>query len=243
LSAILVAAPVAAHADDGATFQLWGNVTLAWIKNRQLTLGLDIEPKALVSKPSDQPEWATLEATPSIEYARGNWFDIVGELLVARTRQSDDVNTTEVTPRVGFRFHILSNLENDLLKERRPRRRLVLRDLLRLEWRNLYYSNDTPDSFGFRLRDRVELFYPVTRASLTDDGATYVLSDVEWFWTTQDLDERFASKQRARIGVGHRRSYAWRYEAVYVWDRSRHASTDGFTKADSAIDLRVRRVW
>jgi hypothetical protein len=38
---------MSAHADDGATLQLWGNVTLTWIKNHQLTVGLDIEPKAV----------------------------------------------------------------------------------------------------------------------------------------------------------------------------------------------------
>ena len=59
----------------------------------------------------------------------------------------------------------------------------------------------------------------------------------------QDLDERYASKQRVRAGIGHRRSHAWRVEALYIWDRSRQAATDGFTTSDYAIDVRVRRVW
>jgi hypothetical protein len=114
----LLASPVTA---DQPELQLWGNVTLDWIQSHQLTLGVDIEPKVLVSKPSDDPGWATLDVTPSVEYTRGAWFDTVGELLVARTRQTDDLNSTEITPRVGFRFHILSNLENDFLKEKLAR--------------------------------------------------------------------------------------------------------------------------
>ena len=231
-----------ARADDSNT-QLWGTATLNWIKSPQFTLGLDIEPKVVVSKPAADPAWATLDLTPSVEYTRGNWFDAVGELLVARTRQTDDVNTTEITPRIGFRFHILPNLANRFLNERLPKRRLVIRDYLRFEWRNLYYSTDEPDSSTFRMRNRFELQYPLNRSRVTDNGAVYGLSDVELFWTSEDLQERYASKERVRFGVGLRRSRAWRFEGVYVWDRSKKTATDGRTTADSAIDIRIKKVW
>jgi len=39
-------------------------------------------------------------------------------------------------------------------------------------------------------------------ARITDDGATYLISDVEWFWTREDVDERFANKERIRSGAG-----------------------------------------
>ncbi len=225
-----------------AETQLWGNVTLDWIKSHRLTFGADIEPKILVSKPPDAPGWATLDVTPSVEYTQGNWFDVVGELLLARTKQTDDLNSTEITPRLGFRFHVLSNVKNDLLKEKLPKRRLVVRNFLRLEWRHLDYSSDTPDSSTFRLRDRVEL-------DTRESSACYrrwrhvhperrgVVLDGE------DIEERYASKQRVRAGIGYRRSRAWRVEALYIWDRSRQAATDGFITSDYAVDVRVRRVW
>ena len=96
--------------------------------------------------------WATLDVTPSAEYTRGKWFDVVGELYLGRTRQTDDQDSTEVTPRIGFRFHLLSNIADDLRKERQPRRRLVLRNLARVEWRNLHYSDSTPSSLTIRYR-------------------------------------------------------------------------------------------
>jgi hypothetical protein len=233
----------AAGSADAQDFQLWGHFTLTRIESHQLTYGLDIEPKVLVAKPSDDPGWATLDVTPSIEYTRGQWVDVVGELLAARTNQTNDLNTTEITPRLGFRFHVLSNLRNDLVKERLSKRRLVVRDLLRLEWRNLYYSSGKPDSSSFRLRNRFEIEYPLNRRRIAENGAVYVLGDAEWFWTGEDLDERFASKERVRGGVGHRRSFPWRLEALYVWDRSRRTATDGFTTSASAAEVRVRRVW
>jgi len=233
-------APATAGAGD---FQIWGAVTLDWIKSHALTFKFETEPKVLVSKPPDNPGWAKLELTPGIEYSRGNWFDVIGDVVVARTRETDDRTTTEVTPRLGFRFHVLSNLRNDLLKEKHPTHRFVLRDLVRFEWRNLSYSDATPPSSAWRVRNRVETLMPLNRARVSDDGATYVVADAEWFWSVADQQERFANKQRVRAGIGHRYSYAWRFEALYVWDRSRDSANAGFTTADHAIDVRLQRVW
>jgi hypothetical protein len=85
--------------------------------------------------------------------------------------------------------------------------------------------------------------FPFNRRKVTDDGALYESSDVEWFWTHHDPPERFASKQRIRAGLGYRFNYAWRAEALYVWDRARDSADAEFTRADSALDIRVSRVW
>jgi len=228
---------------DDPNVQLWGEMTLAWIKSHHFTYSVDIEPKVLVAKPTGDPEWATLDVTPAVEFTHGRWLDTIGDLVLGWTKQSNDLNTTEVRPRVGVRFHILSNLRDDVLKERVSRRRLVLRNLLRFEWRNLYYSNDTPDSSTFRIRDRVETLYPLNKGKVTADGAIYLLADAEWFWTEDDLDERFASKERFRAGVGHRRSVRWRFEGLFVWERTRKEPTDTFETSDYALDVRVKRVW
>lgn len=230
-------------AADNPDVQLWGEMTLAWVKSHRLTYSADIEPKVLVAKPTGDPEWVTLDVTPAVEFAHGQWLDVIGDLVLGWTKQSNDLNTTEVRPRVGLRFHILSNLRDDVLKERVPRRRLVLRNLLRFEWRNLYYSTDKPDSSSFRIRDRVETLYPLNKAKVTADGAIYLLGDAEWFWTEDDLDERFASKERFRAGLGHRRNVRWRFEGLLVWERTRKEPTDTFNTSDYAVDVRVKRVW
>lgn len=236
---VLWASPAAAQTDT----QLWGDLTLSWIKSHTWTLGVEVEPKTLVSKPADKPGWTTLDVTPSAEYRHGKWLDVVGELHLGRTRQTDALDTTEVTPRIGLRFHLLSNLVADATKEREPRRRLVVRNLVRAEWRNLFYSNTTPQSATVRYRARVETLFPFNRRKVTDDGALYESADVEWFWTRHDPPERFASKQRIRAGLGYRFNYAWRGEALYVWDRARDSADAEFTRADSALDIRVSRVW
>jgi hypothetical protein len=238
---VVVLTPCAAVAQT--EMQLWGDITFSWVKNHRLTFGVDTEPQVLVSKPADDPGWATLNVTPSVEHTANKWFDILGELKLARTRQTNDLDSTEIAPRVGIQFHILTNLYDELARENRPKRRFVMRNLLRLEWRNFYYSNDQPDSSTRRLRDRVQVLYPLNRSSITDNGATYLQSDVEWFWPRNNPDERFANQQRIRAGVGYRRDRAWRVETLYVWDRSRNSANEGFSTTNHAIDLRVRRVW
>jgi hypothetical protein len=38
-------------------------------------------------------------------------------------------------------------------------------------------------------------------------------------------------------------SFPWRFETLYVWDRSRDSANQGLTTAGHALDLRIRRVW
>jgi Protein of unknown function (DUF2490) len=240
LLVITLFAPRAAAQTDK---QIWGELTLDWIKNHTFTFGVDVEPKLLVAKQSDEPGWSTVDVTPRVEVVRGKWFDLVGELHLGRTHQTDQQDSWEATPRIGLRFHLLSNVVGDLRKERQPRRRLVLRNFIRVEWRNLYYSDATPHTSTVRYRDRLEMQFPVNRPRVTDDGALYVSGDVEGFWSPDGVPERFASKQRVRAGLGYRWNYAWRLETLYVWDRSRDSAQSGFTTDDHALDLRLRRVW
>ena len=198
----------------------------------------------MLSKPDDDPGWVTLGLTPSVEYSRGEWLDAIGELFIAQTRQTDDLNSTEITPRIGVRLHLLSNLREELVKEKRPRHRVVLRNLARLEARNLFYSaDDKPNKSTIRFRDRVELMCALTRPRVTDNGATYALGDAEWFWQLDDVTERYANKQRFRGGLGYRRSSEWRFEGLLIWDRSRNTLDEPFSTSDIVIDLTVKRVW
>jgi hypothetical protein len=223
---------------------VWADFKLQWVKSNQLALGLEVEPKLLVSKPSNDPGWATVDVTPSVELTRGNWVDLLGELLIARTKQTDHVDSTEFTPRLGLRFHLLSNLRDELFKERQPKRRLVIRDLVRFEWRNLYYSTDKSNSSTFRIRDRIEVEFPFNRQRVTDEGAVYAMSDGEWFWTSSNPpDERYASNKRVRAGVGDRISRTWCGEGLYIWDQSRDSIDNGFRTSDNVIQVTVRRVW
>ena len=234
-----------------ANLQLWGNFTIDWQKADRLTYVFDLEPKVLVSVPPDKPGWWTIDLTPSAEYAVKKWVDLTGEFLAGYTSQSDDVRSVELTPRVGLRFHLFSRgvpvrLAGHVVQDRElpPKRRIVVRDYLRVEWRNLFYSDDTPMNSSARLRNRLEMQFPLNRGLVTSDGARYVLADWEWFVPLpDDVTERFANKQRIRAGLGWRRNREWRFEGLYIWERSLDTTNDGFTTSDNVINLRVKRVF
>ena len=244
--ALLLATPAVAQTN----LQLWGNLTLDWVKSPRLAYELDLEPKVLLAAPEGEPGWHAMDVTPNVEYAWKSWLDLVGEAVVGYTQQTDDVNSWEATPRAGARFHLFSRdlptavPDRPLQKEYPPRRRVVVRDLARVEARNLFYTGaGTGTSSSVRFRNRLEVLAPLNRARLSDDGARYILADWEWFIPLGDPEERFANKQRIRAGVGYRRSARWRYELLYMWTRSRNTIEDGFTTNDNIIDIRIKRVF
>jgi hypothetical protein len=241
IAMLLVSAPVVSAQ---TTTQLWGNLTFDWVKSDRLVYGLDFEPKVVLDRPEGEPGWRNLDVTPNVELSPRSWFDLVAETTIGRTIQTDDVDSTEVTPRLGARFHLLSRDRRFYSREQAPRRRVVWRDLVRVEWRNFFYSGgDTESDSTARIRNRLEFLMPLNKERITDDGARYVLSDWEWFIPLDDPDERFANRQRIRAGLGYRRSFNWRYELLYIWTRSRDTIDDGFSTNENIIDIRVKRVF
>lgn len=240
----LLIGPAAATAQTDV--QLWSNLTFDWAKSARLVYELDVEPKLLVKKPEGEPGWRNVDLTPNVEYSPTGWFDLVGEATVGYTRQTDEVNSFEVSPRVGIRFHFLSRYVDAVVRKREmsPNRRLVVRDLMRVESRNLFYggAGSGTDS-SWRFRNRIEVLLPLNGPTLAGDRVLYALSDWEWFVPIDEPDERFANRHRVRAGFGYRRTASWRYEFLYMWTRSRNTIEDGFETSDNIIDFRVKRVF
>jgi hypothetical protein len=240
---MLLVLPAPAAAQTNAQF--WGTLTINWLKSDQLNYELEIEPKVLVSAPEGEPGWASLDVTPTVDFAVKKWLDLVGELATGFTNQTDDVNSFELSPRAGARFHITTRdlPTGPLKRERLPAHRIVLRNLVRVEVRNFFYSDDRDTNSVVRLRNRLELQIPLNRDRVSDDGARYILADWEWFIPLDDPDERFANRQRIRTGLGYRRNARWRFEALYVWGRSRDTTDEDFKTSDNIVNLRVRRMF
>jgi hypothetical protein len=161
------------------------------------------------------------------------------------TSQTDNVRTFELSPKVGVRFHLFSRdlINLGVRREQLPRRRLLVRDLVRVEWRNLFNTGGPPDESSVRFRNRLELLLPLNRPRITDDGARYLLADWEWFIPTTNVEERFASRQRVRTGLGYRRNFHWCFEFIYAWTRSRETIEDDFATADNIFNIRVKHVF
>ncbi len=224
--------------------QLWGNLTFDWVKSDRVTYEIDFEPKTLAVVPEGQPGWGNLDMTPNLTLTANDWLDVTGELVAGYTQQTDAVHSFELTPRVGVTFHFLSRELPPLSKrERAPKRRFVLYNDLRVEWRNFYYNGDQPNSSTVRFRNRLGSRYPINRDKVTDDGAAFLEADWEWFIPLSDAAERFANRQRIRVGLGYRQNFNWRYEVMFMWTRSRDTIEENFAATESIIDFRLRYVF
>jgi hypothetical protein len=130
------------------------------------------------------------------------------------------------------------------IRERPPRRRVVLRDRILVESRNIFYAGAGIDNDStVRFRNRLEFLVSLNTDKLTDDGAQYLLADWEWFIPLDDPTERFANRQRIRTGFGYRPDVKWRFELLYIWSRSRDTTDQAFKTSDHIINFRLRRVF
>jgi hypothetical protein len=230
--------------------QLWGDLSLNWLRSDRLAFALDLEPQALVANTDpDATDWRTFSVTPNVEYSAKRWLDLIAEVGTSVTHQTDGLSSFELSPRAGLRFHVFSrDLPNIIgrrlkLVELPPTRRFILRDRLLVEQRNLFYNQDEPTSSTLRVRNRVEFQLPLNRPKVTDDGSRTLLADWEWFMPLDDPAERFASRQRIRTGFALRHSFTWRSELVYIWTRSRDTTDEVFSTSDNAISITVRRFF
>ena len=230
--------------------QLWGDLSLNWLRSDRLAYALDLEPQALVANTDEGATgWWTFGVTPNVEYSAKSWLDVIGELGTGITHQTDGLSSFELTPRAGLRFHVFSRDVPHVIGRRLdlvelpPSRRLILRDRMFVEQRNLFYNQDEPTSSTLRLRNRIELQLALNRPKVTDDGSRTLLADWEWFLPLDDPAERFASRQRIRSGLAFRHSFAWRSELIYIWTRSRDTTDEAFSTSDNAISFTVRRFF
>jgi len=215
--------------------QLWANVTLGFHNRHKLYFELDIEPKVQVSA-SDA--FRNVDITPAIEFYPNAWVDLTGEALIGHTHEYSDIDSFEYTGRIGIRIHILSSNRKMLFPEEKLLGRIVLANLTRLEYRNFAYTGDTPNSHGWRLRDRLEFKYPLNTANMGVPKTYFILADVEAYFTLgQSISQTFASKVRLRAGIGYRASNQWRVEILYIRDWARN-TLDQYDISMNALDLR-----
>jgi hypothetical protein len=204
--------------------QLWTDATIDWLATERQTYEIEVENKT-------NPE--TFEVTPEFEYTAVAWADLLVEVNI---KSQVDAGTT-FTPRFGVQFHILSRLMQKYAprgkdREKPPRQRIVVSTLLRVE----------KNSSTWRLRDRFSLAYPFNRRKTTDDGAIFWSGDSELFIPfDRTPGEPVVSNVRVRTGIAYRRSFAWRYRALYVWNGKRNAAGGPLIPENHALELQVLR--
>jgi hypothetical protein len=225
----------------GVSTQIWANFTSGWTKSERLYLELDVEPKIQVTSGE---QWRNLDLTPLVEYYPSRWLDLEGEATVGRTRQRDGLDTWELTPRVGARLHFVSQAVRQLSHERLPLTRFDVSTLVRLEWRNFFYSDGRPSEHAWRARARLESKLAINHRKLADDRTLYAIGDVEYYEPFgADVEERFVNKVRTRLGLGFRLTRKTRFDLLYIRDWNRSAPGASTAQDAQIVDARLKLLF
>src|SRR5262249_44819793 len=104
----LIGCPVLASAQ--APGQVWLAGTATWLTNDRLQIRAQFEAKDQFIVPDNQPTFLSTETTPRVLYVVAPWIDVLGEIAFETKDQSNNDDSTTVTPRVGVQLHILSRL-------------------------------------------------------------------------------------------------------------------------------------
>jgi len=175
------------------------------------------------------PKWRALDYAAAVEWSVTNKIDLIGQALVSYTNQTESYNTIELRPILGARFYFT------------PNNRIQTRLLVRVEQRNFQNLETKEWTQEYRPRFRGEMIIPINKKSYFEDKLWYALTDVEWLYKTENVEERFANRFRWRIGGGYRLTYNLRFEFLYMLQLSKNTIEDDFESSDNIFRLRVKQ--
>ena len=175
---------------------------------------------------TQENKWRSLSVTPTVEYVLLTRLDLTAELPLSYTVQKEDTNSFELAPMLGARLHITQN------------KRVNARLFLRYQQRHFHEIEADVWDISNRIRLKGEFWISITGPNLYKDKLLYALLDYEEFIVLDDqLDERYANRRRARIGLGYRLDYKNRFELIYTWQSSRNEIEGEFISNDHVIQL------
>ena len=214
----------AAHAQRDN--QLWLEHQLSYPFANKYLLENTTTYQTLLNKDA---KWRNIGISPTFEYTLSRQWELLSELPIGYTRQKDGVTSWDIMPMVGTRFHISQNRKIDA----RVLLRYQLRYFRQVELEDWEISN--------RTRLRGEIYWSINGPNLFTDKLWYMFADYEEFFVLdQQVDERYAYRRRARIGLGYRLSYKHRFDLGYTLQSSRKEIDGAFVSDDNVIQLKYK---
>lgn len=206
--------------------QLWLDFQLSYPFANRYLLENTTSYQTVLSK---EGKWRSFAISPTFEYTLFTRLDLLFEIPMAYTNQTEEASSYEVTPITGVRFYITQN------------RRFDTRILWRYQVRAFRQIEAEDWDVSNRTRLRGELYFCLNGPNLFTDKLWYLLGDYEEFFVLdQQVEERFANRRRARIGVGYRLSYKHRFDLSYTWQSSRNEIEGDFVSNDNVIQLKYK---
>lgn len=208
-----------------STQQVWAEYML----NYPFANNFNLENALTYSTLLGTPKWRAYDYSGALEWSVSSHVDVMAQVVVSYTNQTDNYNTLELRPILGTRIHFT------------PDKRIQSRLLLRVEQRNFKNLETEEWESVFRPRARAEILVPINKKSYYEDKLWYGITDVEVLFKTEDVEERFANRFRWRIGAGYRLTYNLRFEFLYMLQQSKNAIDDDFETSDNIFRFRVKQ--
>lgn len=224
-SALIVFMSFTIRAHTQVNEQLW----VEYMLNYGFANNWNLENSFTYSTLMGTPKWRAYDYSAALERSVTNHIDLIAQGTVSYTKQTDNKSTLEIRPILGTRLHFT------------PNSRVQARLLLRLEQRNFKNLETQEWSQVYRPRARVEAIIPINKKSYFEDKLWYALTDMEWLFAMDDVEERFANRFRLRLGGGYRVHYGLRLEFLYMLQESRNTIEDNFVTSDNIFRFRVKQ--
>jgi len=213
------------HAQSTTNQQAW----FEYMLNYPFANSFNLENAFTYSTIIGTPKWRAMDYSASLEWSATNRIDLIAQTIFSYTNQTDNYNTFELRPILGTRLYFT------------PNKRIQTRLLLRVEQRNFKNLDTKEWNQVYRPRARGEVIIPISKDSYFEDKLWYAITDIEWLFKIDDVDERFANRFRWRIGGGYRLSYNLRFEFLYMLQQSKNTTEDDFESSDHIFRFRIKQ--
>jgi hypothetical protein len=178
---------------------------------------------------SKDDKWRCLSVTPTFEYYVLTRLDLQATMPTAYTNQTENHNSFETSPALAAIYHITQN------------KRVNLKVSVKFEERFFRDLEDDTWTSSSRSRLKAEAWISINGPNLYQDKLWYLISDYEEFFVMDEqLEERYANRRRARLGLGYRLDYNHRMELVYSFQSSRNEIEGEFISNDNILQLRYK---
>jgi len=178
----------------------------------------------------DEEIWHRIYARPSVRYHINNLWELHAGLGLFYYFNELEVDRFEVTPWQGIKLNW-------------PRfEKLKFSQLLKLEERISFLTNDWKTTFNFRLRYKLSGKLIIIKMGTI--SFLFIPFYAEIFVPVlDDIKEIFRNRGRAGVGLGYNASKDWRFEFIFNWQTSRSGPDKEFGVTDYAYQIKIRRLW
>jgi hypothetical protein len=160
-----------------------------------------------------EDKWGQVAWTTGVEYYPNNTFDLYTDIFSTYTQQASGINTMEIRPRLGARWHIVK------LERKVPVNLQVL-----YEFRNQYDIDSSKWSTSHRFRLRPEARISLNRENILQDKNISLRIYGEFFMNVDKaIEERFWNSRQIGMGLYYRHNGRRRYELRYIQQEAKNS--------------------